>query len=459
MRFVLSAAAVLLVLPAAPRPASADDLTMMQRSFGPDRITTAVDASRDFRETATDVLLATAAGFPDALAAGALANRLHAPLLLTTPGALPAVVAEELQRLQTETVWILGGENAVSAAVEADLAAAGYQVRRLSGRTRYSTAAEVAQAAGGSESGDVVVALGEHADPARAWPDAVAAGALSATPDRVPTLLTRANDLPEETVAALAGLKPSRVLLLGGEAAIRPAVEAQLAALGYDVDRVAGTSRYETSVQLADEALRRFGGGDQPAVFASGRNYPDALSAGTVAAALGAPLILVPPRGLSASADRFLRDHADRWTSGVMVGGPAAANDYVVAQLDAALQGVPAPEPEPAPQAPAEIAGAEVVVSTFSGTSSWYGPGFEGNRTASGEIFDPQDLTAAHRTLPFGTRLRVTNTGNGAQVTVRINDRGPFHGGRVLDVSSAAADHLGMKQSGTAPVFCEVLAG
>jgi peptidoglycan lytic transglycosylase len=80
-----------------------------------------------------------------------------------------------------------------------------------------------------------------------------------------------------------------------------------------------------------------------------------------------------------------------------------------------------------------------------------------GRRTASGERFDPAALTAAHRELPFGTRLRVTNLDNGRSVTVRINDRGPFAQGRILDLSFAAARELGMLRSGVARVRIEVL--
>ncbi|MDP8961026.1 MAG: septal ring lytic transglycosylase RlpA family protein [Actinomycetota bacterium] len=91
------------------------------------------------------------------------------------------------------------------------------------------------------------------------------------------------------------------------------------------------------------------------------------------------------------------------------------------------------------------------------GPASWYGPGFAGKATASGEVYDPSELTAAHRSLPFGTRVRVTNQRNGRSVVVRINDRGPFVGGRILDVSSAAADRLRMKGHGVVPVTVQVL--
>ena len=92
-----------------------------------------------------------------------------------------------------------------------------------------------------------------------------------------------------------------------------------------------------------------------------------------------------------------------------------------------------------------------------SGYASWYGPGFAGKLTANGEVFDPSQLTAAHKTLPFGTQVRVTNLNNGRSVVVRINDRGPFVGGRVIDLSRRAAEMIDMIGSGTAPVRLELL--
>ena len=112
------------------------------------------------------------------------------------------------------------------------------------------------------------------------------------------------------------------------------------------------------------------------------------------------------------------------------------------------------PEPEPAP-APAEVAPRIAMVLT--GVASWYGPGFHGRRSASGEVFNQQAMTAAHRHLPFGTLVRVTNLNNGRQVIVRINDRGPFIHGRTIDVSAGAAATLGMTYSGIARVRLEVL--
>ena len=97
------------------------------------------------------------------------------------------------------------------------------------------------------------------------------------------------------------------------------------------------------------------------------------------------------------------------------------------------------------------------VRSVSTGEASWYGPGFYGNRTANGELFRPGTLTAAHRTLPFGTKVRVTNLWNGRSAIVRINDRGPFHGRRVIDLANGAASQLGLISSGIAQVKLEVL--
>lgn len=90
------------------------------------------------------------------------------------------------------------------------------------------------------------------------------------------------------------------------------------------------------------------------------------------------------------------------------------------------------------------------------GKASWYGPGFRGRKTASGERFNPHRLTAAHRKLPLGTKAKVTNLRNGRTVEVEINDRGPYVRGRIIDLSKAAAEYLGMKQAGTTLVLLEV---
>jgi rare lipoprotein A len=93
----------------------------------------------------------------------------------------------------------------------------------------------------------------------------------------------------------------------------------------------------------------------------------------------------------------------------------------------------------------------------LTGIASYYGRGFHGKKTASGERFSKRALTAAHRTLPFGTRVRVTNLDNGKSVVVKINDRGPFKKNRIIDLSQAAAKKIDMMKTGTARVKLKVL--
>lgn len=118
----------------------------------------------------------------------------------------------------------------------------------------------------------------------------------------------------------------------------------------------------------------------------------------------------------------------------------------------------PVSEIEGLPEPPAAPAQTVAIVSSNVGGASWYGPGFDGRLSASGEVFNQNALTAAHRTLPFGTRVMVTNLNNGRQVMVRINDRGPYSGSRIIDLSAGAAAEIGLINSGVATVQIDVLA-
>jgi rare lipoprotein A len=110
---------------------------------------------------------------------------------------------------------------------------------------------------------------------------------------------------------------------------------------------------------------------------------------------------------------------------------------------------------QPVPPAHEEAAPAGKPETTQVGTASWYGPGFHGQETASGETFDQHALTAAHRTLPLGTEAKVTNLDTGQSVNVTINDRGPYVPGRQLDLSQAAAQQIGLTKTGVAKVKIE----
>jgi len=100
---------------------------------------------------------------------------------------------------------------------------------------------------------------------------------------------------------------------------------------------------------------------------------------------------------------------------------------------------------------------ADSLTIPLKGKASYYGSEFNGRKTANGEIYDETAMTAAHRTLPFGTVLRVTNIRNGLSVIVRINDRGPFHPDRVLDLSKAAAEELDLIKYGVTEIESEIV--
>jgi rare lipoprotein A len=109
--------------------------------------------------------------------------------------------------------------------------------------------------------------------------------------------------------------------------------------------------------------------------------------------------------------------------------------------------------PEPSPIAAPLLPAGEALREFEQGKASWYGPRFNGRRTASGERYNMHELTAAHKTLPFGTLVRVRSLVNGKEVDVRITDRGPFSRGRVIDLSRAAAEALGMMGLGVKDVL------
>ncbi len=115
----------------------------------------------------------------------------------------------------------------------------------------------------------------------------------------------------------------------------------------------------------------------------------------------------------------------------------------------------PSPSTRPPGVAPPAAPGAYVE----EGIASWYGAPFDGRRTSNGEIYNMHQMTAAHRTLPFGSIVQVTNLANGRQVDVRINDRGPFVANRIIDLSYSAAEALGVVGPGTAPVRLQVVSG
>jgi rare lipoprotein A len=171
------------------------------------------------------------------------------------------------------------------------------------------------------------------------------------------------------------------------------------------------------------------------------------LSLGTLALLLSgsamAPVLADSSR--ASTRDGELQSPAVSTEVALRDGGGFTSQDDTLLQQGPELQVDPIAVPAPK------------VIRSYQGQASWYGPGFYGNRTASGEVLRRGTFTAAHRSLPFGTKVLVTNMANGKTAMVRINDRGPFHGARVIDLAHGAASELGLTSSGTASVKLQVI--
>ena len=126
----------------------------------------------------------------------------------------------------------------------------------------------------------------------------------------------------------------------------------------------------------------------------------------------------------------------------------------LLALLSGCAERPSSPPPQPAPEAPPAV---REKAFSQNGKASFYARMHHGKRTANGEVHDQNELVAAHRSLPFGTKVRVTNLRNGKEVVVRINDRGPFRRGRIIDLSRAAAAQLNMLDAGVVRVRIEAL--
>ncbi len=313
-----------------------------ERLFGAGRDETAVEVARaGWPDGADEVLLAAGGSFPDALAGGPLAAAVGGPLLLTGPDALSPATAAELDRLQPETVTVLGGEEVVGPAVEAELRDAGYGVRRLAGGDRVSTAVEVAGARG---------PVGARAFLASgfAFPDALTAAPVAAI-DGAPILLTGRDALPEPVAELLDDAGVDEVVVVGGPAAVGPRVVEDLEERGVAVTRLAGGTRFGTARAVGDWASRELACDADAApdplapcldpsglLVARGDDFPDALAGGALAAARRQLLMIVPAVDVRADPDaaRFLADREDEVVGVALLGGHAGLSSFEHWQLD-----------------------------------------------------------------------------------------------------------------------------
>ncbi|MDR1603957.1 MAG: S8 family serine peptidase [Gracilibacteraceae bacterium] len=291
----------------------------VDRVAGLDRIQTALATAREAFPQGTDsVVIARADDFPDALAGVPLAYKLQAPLLLTFPDSLPPEVLDVIQTLSPLNIYILGGEGAVSVSVARQLAGIA-PITRLYGGDRFETAAAVARLLG--TRGQAVIVNGRN------FPDAVSIAAEAAQAGW-PILLTERDELPEVTARALRNLSVTRTIIVGGPGVVSAELENTLPA----PTRLAGDNRYDTSASVLYAHLPT----GANLYIATGRNFPDALTGGLLAALNSSSIMLVSPDGLTARQKSLLSTL--RGKQAVALGGTGSVSEELLAEVKRRLE-------------------------------------------------------------------------------------------------------------------------
>jgi len=343
-------------LAAGVSPANALPRFDFERLAGTDRYGTAAAIALDdntFRGGSTVVLASGATlNFPDALTGNYLAGEVDGPILLTDPSRLPGVTSLALNTLRPAQVVIVGGTNAVSSAVEAQVRAQGFVVTRIGGRDRYDTAELVAksvatggQRTGGPGAGTATATVGLDPQGRRTavlgngqdFPDILAAGPLGYA-EAFPITITRPESLNVQTRRTLEALDVDQVLIVGGTTAVSAAVEAQVAALngGTQVRRLAGQQRFETAISIANYEYDELGFDQSHVNMARSDDFADALSGGPHAGEDRAPIVLTTPTVLNPATKAFLESRGCTLRNGHIFGGTVAISLPVELEAEAA---------------------------------------------------------------------------------------------------------------------------
>ena len=316
----------------------------IKRLAGDSRYETAVSISQQGFPLGSDaVVVASGEAFPDALTASTLAQAYSAPLLLASSQGLPPAVEAELRRLRgtrkpAPQVLIIGGSEAVTSAVDAQVRSMGFPSRRIAGTNRYETAVKVATEVQNKRGGyptHAYVVSGET------FADALSAGPLAAT-QGAPLLFASSSGLPTVTrdyIRDQPGIKTT--VIAGGPAAVSGLVDGQLPG----AVRVAGGDRYETAAKLATIGLQGYAPAGLPPslsmrrfVVATGEQYADALAGGAYAARVRGPVVLTQGATLTPSTAYFLDAYAYRVMHTYIAGGEKAMSPAVVQEVAATLQ-------------------------------------------------------------------------------------------------------------------------
>ncbi|GLK17959.1 hypothetical protein GCM10017602_24410 [Herbiconiux flava] len=256
----------------------------LARRSGDDRYATAAGVSAsEFAPGVATVYIASGENFPDALSGSAVAGSRGVPVLLATKNSIPTATGAELARLKAKQIVVLGGTAAVSESVEQALRSYG-PVTRIGGDDRFAVSAAISRENFSVNQPVVYIASGEN------FPDALSGGAAAANIGS-PVLLVNRGAIPKPVADELTRLQPGRIVVLGGENAVAPAVETALQAIS-PTTRIAGADRFEVSAAISRTT---FTAGADVVYLASGTGFADALAGGPAATVNGAPMLLVRP--------------------------------------------------------------------------------------------------------------------------------------------------------------------
>ncbi|WLD92987.1 DUF4855 domain-containing protein [Alkalihalobacillus sp. AL-G] len=305
--------------------AHANDADRYQRIYGDNRIGTAIEISKfgwpkGLSHPEGSVILARADNPADALSAASLAGVKEAPILLTYPTKISPEVLEELKRLETQKVYILGGYNAVSREIETKLDQTGYITERIAGDDRYETAANINKVSEAYQSEKILLVNG------RTIADALSASSYSAI-NNLPIYLTRSDRIPKQLPSTT-----KEVILYGGTKVINEQIEKDLKNKGYTVTRISGKTRYETNIESIKYAEVEF---DKLIVVRGNsvstkyEDYPDAVAASGLSKKLSAPIVLSHSERIIDSTESYLNSFDENMEYFVL-GGPVAVSDSVL---------------------------------------------------------------------------------------------------------------------------------
>lgn len=298
--------------------------------------------------TSRVAVVASGSSFPDALAASSLAGHLNAPILLTDPKTLSNATINELNRLDANTIYIIGGKNAVSSNTENEIRTSrpSATITRLAESTRFDTAYQIYNELTklGVESKTAIISTGANF-----------ADALSVSPysymQSAPFFLSSQSGLDEESLTALKDFQSA--IIVGGQNAVPPSVEQQLRSIGVATSRIQGATRYETSLEISKFTLNNLSINPSSVVYATGANFPDALS-GSALAGINKTVLLLAQNESSPTvgASSILPDVESVYVLGGQNAiGPATFNaissSFGLSDREYVPQPTPTPQPKP----------------------------------------------------------------------------------------------------------------